>query len=406
MTMTRTRIVLLVVLLVLAGGGFWLWRHLASSETTDDAQVDGHVYAVNARIGGALVAVNVLENQMVQAGEVLVKIDDRDFKNAMSKAQADLRVAQAGYEQERTGMPLTSSETKGRIERSEAALAQVRTGVDTAQRDYEVAQARYNLATTRLSEVQTTFDIAGKDLERVKPLIKKDEISQQQYDAVASAYDAAKAAVDSSRANIAEAKSNMSSAQARVAQAHSAIAVAESDVTAARSAPDEIAQTQAKINTASARVAQAGAAIDQVKTNLDYTVVRAPVAGIVTRKNAEVGQVVQAGQPLLAIVPLEEVWVTANFKETQLKDIRLGQAAEVHVDAYGGATFKAHVDSISAATGAKFSLLPAENASGNYVKVVQRVPVKLLFDGNADPAHVLRPGMSVVVKVFTGTESH
>jgi membrane fusion protein (multidrug efflux system) len=239
----------------------------------------------------------------------------------------------------------------------------------------------------------------------MKTLIAKDEISQQQYDAAVSAYDAAKAAVDSSKANIAEAQSNMSSAQARVAQARSAIAVAESDVIAARSAPDEVAQTQAKINTASARVSQAGAAIDQVKTNIDYTVIRAPVAGVVTRKNVEIGQVVQAGQAMLAIVPLEEVWVTANFKETQLKDIRLGQKAEVRVDAYGGATFKAHVDSISAATGARFSLLPAENASGNYVKVVQRVPVKLLFDGASDPAHVLRPGMSVVVKVFTGTES-
>jgi membrane fusion protein (multidrug efflux system) len=404
--MTRTRIVLLVVLLALAGGGFWLWRHLAASETTDDAQVDGHVYVVNARIGGALVAVNVHENQVVQAGEVLAQIDDRDFKNAMTKAQADLRVAQAGYEQERTGLPLTSSETQGRISRSEAALAQVKTGVETAQKDYEVAQARFNLATTRLAEVQTTYAKAGKDLDRMKTLIAKDEISQQQYDAAVSTYDAAKAAVDSSRANIAEAQSNMSSAQARVKQAHSAIAVAESDLMAAQSAPDEIAQTQAKINTASARIAQAGAAIEQVKTNIDYTVVRAPVAGIVTRKNVEMGQVVQAGQAMLAIVPLEEVWVTANFKETQLKDIRLGQRAEVHVDAYGGATFKAHVDSISAATGARFSLLPAENASGNYVKVVQRIPVKLYFDGTPDTAHVLRPGMSVFVKVFTGTESH
>ena len=403
--MTRTRITVVVVLVALAGAGFWLWHRLAASETTDDAQVDGHVYSVSARVGGTLVTVNVHENQVVEAGEVLLQIDDRDFKNALNKAQADLHVAQAGFEEARAGMPLTSSETKGKIARAEAALVQVRTGVETAQKDYEVAQARFNLATARLAEVQTTVAKTGKDLDRMKALIAKDEVSQQQYDAAVTAYDAAKASVDSSRANIAEAQSNMFSAQARVTQAKSAIGVAESDLMAAQSAPDEVALTQAKVNTASARVTQAGTAIEQVKTNLEYAVVRAPVAGIVTRKSVEIGQVVQAGQALLAIVPLQEVWVTANFKETQLKDIRLGQLAEIHIDAYGGAAFKAHVDSISAATGAKFSLLPAENASGNYVKVVQRIPVKLLFDAAVDPSHVLRPGMSATVKVFTGTET-
>jgi len=403
--MTRTRITVVVVLVALAGAGFWLWHRLAASETTDDAQVDGHVYSVSARVGGTLVTVNVHENQVVEAGEVLLQIDDRDFKNALNKAQADLHVAQAGFEEARAGMPLTSSETKGKIARAEAALVQVRTGVETAQKDYEVAQARFNLATARLAEVQTTVAKTGKDLDRMKALIAKDEVSQQQYDAAVTAYDAAKASVDSSRANIAEAQSNMFSAQARVTQAKSAIGVAESDLMAAQSAPDEVALTQAKVNTASARVTQAGTAIEQVKTNLEYAVVRAPVAGIVTRKSVEMGQVVQAGQALLAIVPLQEVWVTANFKETQLKDIRLGQLAEIHIDVYGGAAFKAHVDSISAATGAKFSLLPAENASGNYVKVVQRIPVKLLFDAAVDPSHVLRPGMSATVKVFTGTET-
>jgi membrane fusion protein (multidrug efflux system) len=403
--MTRTRIVVVVVLLALSGGGFWLWHRLAASETTDDAQVDGHVYTVSARVGGTLVAVNVHENQVVEAGEVLIQIDDRDFKNALAKAQADHRVAEAGYEESRAGMPLTSSETKGKIARAEAALVQVQTGVETAKKDHEVAKARFNLAKARLAEVNTTFEKARKDLDRMKELNDKDEVSRQQYDSAVTAHDAAKASVDSSLANIAEAESNMSSAQARVKQAESAIGVAESDLTAALSAPEEVAMTQARVNTASARVAQAGSAIEQVKTNIEYAVVRAPVAGVVTRKSVEFGQVVQAGQPLLAIVPLQEVWVTANFKETQLKDIRLGQHAEIHVDAYGGAAFKAHVDSISAATGAKFSLLPAENASGNYVKVVQRIPVKLLLDGAADASHVLRPGMSATVKIFTGTET-
>jgi membrane fusion protein (multidrug efflux system) len=253
--------------------------------------------------------------------------------------------------------------------------------------------------------VQTTLSKATKDLDRMKTLIAKDEVSQQQYDAAAAAYDAAKTAVDSAKANIVEAQSAVVSAQARVAQARSAVNVAQSDVEAAQTGPQEVAQTQARVSTAQARIGQAHTAIDQAQTNIDYTVVRAPVAGMVTRKNAEVGQVVQSGQPLLAIVPLREVWVTANFKETQLKEIRVGQPAEVHVDAYGGPAFKGHVDSISAATGARFSLLPAENASGNFVKVVQRIPVKVVLDAAADADRVLRPGMSVVVKVITKAKS-
>ena len=235
----------------------------------------------------------------------------------------------------------------------------------------------------------------------MKALITKDEISQQQYDAAVTAFDSAKAAVDSSKATVLEAESTMASAQARIAQARSAIGLSESDLETAKTAPQEVAVTQARITTAAARVAQARAAIELVRTNIEYAVVRAPVAGMVTRKSVEIGQVVQPGQALLAVVPQKEVWVTANFKETQLDDIRLGQPAEIRVDAYGGVVFKAHVESISAATGARFSLLPAENASGNYVKVVQRIPVKLVLGGTPDAEHVLRPGMSAVVKVIT-----
>jgi membrane fusion protein (multidrug efflux system) len=273
--------------------------------------------------------------------------------------------------------------------------------VETAQRDFEVAQARLSLATARSAEVQATYAKSVKDLDRMKALVAKDEVSQQQYDAAVTAYDLAKAGVDSSKATILEAQSTMASAQARIAQAHSAIGLAESDLQTSKAAPQEIAVTQARIDTAAARVAQARAAVELVRTDIEYAVVRAPVSGKVTRKSAEPGQVVQAGQALLAIVPQKEVWVTANFKETQLDNIRVGQTAEIRVDAYGGVVFPAHVESISAATGARFSLLPAENASGNYVKVVQRVPVKLVLDGNVDPEHVLRPGMSAVVKVLT-----
>jgi membrane fusion protein (multidrug efflux system) len=397
----RIRILIPIIIVALIGGAFWAWRHYSGSESTDDAQVDNHVYAVNARVGGTLIAVNVHENQVVQAGEVLIQIDDRDFRNALTKAEADLGVAEAAYREARAGLPVTSSETGGRISRSEASLVQAKAGVEATQKDFDVAQARLNLATARSGEVQAAYAKAVKDLDRMKTLIAKDEVSQQQYDAAVTAFDSARAAVEASKATIQEAQSTMASAQARVAQARSAIGIAESDVETSKAAPQEIAVTQAGIDTAAARVAQAKAAIELVRTNIEYAVVRAPVAGMVTKKNAEIGQVVQPGQALLAVVPLKEVWVTANFKETQLDNIRLGQPAEIRVDAYGGVVFKAHVDSISAATGGRFSLLPAENASGNFVKVVQRIPVKLLLDGTPDPEHVLRPGMSAVVKVLT-----
>jgi len=400
----RIRIIIPVVLAVLIAGAFWTWRHFSGSESTDDAQVDNHVYAVNARVGGTLVSVNVRENQMVEAGEVLIQIDDRDFRNALSKAEADLGVAEAGYHEARASLPVTSSETGGRISHSEASLNQSKAGLEAAQRDFDVAQARRNLAVARTAEVQATYTKSVKDLDRMKALIAKDEVSQQQYDAAVTAFDSAKAAVDSSKATVSEAESTMASAQARIAQARSAIGLSESDLETAKTAPQEVAVTQARITTAAARVAQAKAAIELVRTNIEYAVVRAPVAGMVTRKNAEIGQVVQPGQALMAVVPQKEVWVTANFKETQLDEIRLGQPAEIRVDAYGGVVFKAHVDSISAATGARFSLLPAENASGNYVKVVQRIPVKLVLDGTPDAEHVLRPGMSAVVKVITKSQ--
>lgn len=397
----RIRIIIPILLVALIGGGYAVWRHFSGTESTDDAQVDGHVYAVNARVGGTLVAVNVHENEVVKAGAVLIQIDDRDFKNALAKAEADLGVAEASYEEARAALPVTSSEAGGRISHSQASLATAQAGVDPAQKEVEVAQARLKVAIARSAEAQTTVVKANKDLERMKALVVKDEISQWQYDGAVAAADSAKAAVDSSKASIAEAESSVAAAQSRVTAARSAIGIAQSDLDTAKTAPQEVAVTQARIATAASKVAQARAIIEEVKTNIDYAVVRAPVAGIVTRKNALPGQVVQAGQPLLAIVPSEEVWVTANFKETQLDQIRVGQTAEVRVDAYGSAVFKAHIDSISAATGGKFSLLPAENASGNYVKVVQRVPVKLLIDGGVDAAHALRPGMSVAVKVLT-----
>jgi membrane fusion protein (multidrug efflux system) len=402
--MTRGRVILAVVLILVVAGGLVGWRLLAGKESTDDARVEGHVYPVSARVGGTVEAVNVIENQLVEAGTVLLKIDDRNYRVALQKAEADLANATARHRETQTQLPVSSVEAASRQSSSQASLTRAQTSVQSAQRDLEVARARHSTARSRVNEAQVNYDKAMKDLDRMKPLIAKDEISRQQYDTYAAAAESAKAARDSSQAAVAEAESGVALAEARVNESRSNIGIAQSEVEAATAAPHEVQASRARISAASAEIERARAAVEQARLDLEYTTVRAPVAGAVSRKNVEIGTVIQSGQPLLAVVPLTDVWVIANFKETQLREIRVGQPAEIQVDAYGNTVFHARVDSISAATGARFSLLPPENASGNFVKVVQRVPVKLVFTDKPDAEHVFRPGMSVEVTVLTESQ--
>lgn len=392
-------IVAVIAVVVLAGAAWGAWQYFSGAESTDDAQVDGHVYPVNAKIGGIVRAVNVKENQKVEAGTVLLEIDTRDYDVALSRAHADLADAKANYQAANAGIPVTSVEAGSRVSASQAAILRAQGGVLTAQKELDAARARLSLSKARAAEAQANETRAAKDLARLKPLIAKDEISQQQYDSAVANADAARAAVESAQAAIAEAESGIAAAAARVTQAQAVVGEAEAQAEGANTGPQQIATSRARAAAASARVELAHTAIAQAQLNLEYAVLKAPVTGYVSRKNVEVGQVIQPGQPLLAIVPLEDVWVTANFKETQLDLMRPGQPATVQVDAYDGATFTGRVDSISAATGARFSLLPPENASGNFVKVVQRIPVKIVLDNNQDAERVLRPGMSVVATV-------
>jgi len=398
---SRILLILMITVVVLAGGAFAAWQYFAGVETTDDAQVDGHINPVNAKIGGIVKTVHVKENQEVSAGDVLVEIDKRDYEVALSRAEADLADAQANYEAARTGIPVASTEAGSRMSASQASLLRTQGGVETAQRELESAKARLSLAKARAEEARANYSKAVKDRDRLKPLVAKDEIPQQQYDAVVSAADATKATLDSTLAGITEAESAIAAAESRITQAKGAFGEAEAQVQAANAGPQEVATTKARAQAAAARIEQAKAAVAQVRLNLEYATIKAPVTGTISRKSVEIGQVVQAGQPLLAVVPLTEVWVTANFKETQLDKMRPGQAATVKVDAYGGAPFSGRIESIAAATGSRFSLLPPENASGNFVKVVQRIPVKIILDKGADPSHILRPGMSVVASVQT-----
>jgi len=348
------------------------WWHYAGRESTDDAQIDGHIVPVSPRVGGTVQAVKIADNQFVDAGAVLVLIDPRDYEVALQRARADLAEAEASSLAARTTVPVTSTTTASQV--------------STAESDIGMAQARLRSAQARLRDTQAKEKNAEQDLARIKTLHAKDEVSQQEYDNSVLAAESARTAREAAQAAVKEAEGGVSAAGARLAEA--------------KTAPQQVGIMRARAASAEAKVAQARATLAQAQLDLDYATVKAPAAGYVSKKTVEVGQVVQPGQPLLAIVPLDDIWVTANFKESQLRKIRPGQRAQVTVDAYGGRRYQGHVDSISPATGARFSLLPPENASGNYVKVVQRVPVKILIEKGQDPEHILRPGMSVVPTVF------
>ncbi len=366
----RAALVFAALAVVLAG--LVAWRHFAVRESTDDAQVEGHVNPVAARVGGTVVAVLVEDNQQVEKGTLLVRIDPRDYEVAASRAQADLAENEATARAASRTVPLTSTTASSQETAADSDLAG--------------AAARHAASEAQLREAQARERQAAQDVERFRPLLAKDEISRQQFDAAVTAADSARAAREAAEAGALSADRAVEAARARLAQAGTGRE--QVDIVSARAA------------SAAAKVEMAHATLEQAKLNLSYTEVKAQVSGVVSRRTVEVGQVVQAGQPLLALVPLDDVWVVANFKESQLKRIRPGQPVEIAVDAYGR-TFRGRVDSIAAATGSRFSLLPPENATGNYVKVVQRIPVKIVLERGQNGEHVLRPGMSVVPTVLT-----
>ena len=396
----RIRIAIVAVVIVVLGASVWLWA-TAGRETTDDAQVDAHVTPVAARVGGTVIEVPGKENQQVEAGTVLVVIDPRDYQVALEKARAEVATAEADAAAARVNIPITSTAATGNVSNARGGVEQAEAGIDTAQRGIEAATARLATAQARQREAEANAARTAKDVERFKGLLAKDEIAQQQYDAAVAAADAARAAADSAKAQVQEAQAGISVAQSQLMQARAGHTQAAAQLQTAQTAPEQVAAQRARASSADARVLQQRAALQQAELNVQYTTLKAPMKGIVSKKGVEVGQVIQPGQPLMTVIPLEEVWVTANFKETQLQSMRPGQPAVIEVDAYGGREFKAHVESLAAATGSRFSLLPPENATGNFVKVVQRVPVRIVLDEKQDAAQLLRPGMSVTAKVYT-----
>jgi membrane fusion protein, multidrug efflux system len=385
-----------VVVAVIA---FFVWRS-SGKQSTDDAQVDGHITQVAARVGGTVLKVNVNDNQVVQAGTVLVELDPRDYQVAVDRARAELADAQANAAAATSGIPITEVSTSTGTRSATGGLAEAEAGVSVAERQIESARAQLVAAQARQRDREATATKTAHDVDRLKGLVAKEEIPQQQYDAAVAAAESARATADAARSEVAAAETAIAVAQQRAIQARGTAQQAQAAVQATRTAPQQLQVTRARAAMAEARVQQATSALAQAELNLQRTRVIAPSAGVISRKTVESGQVVQAGQPLMALVSQGDLWVTANFKETQLKDMRAGQSATIHVDGVGR-EFKGHVDSIAPATGARFSLLPPENATGNYVKVVQRVPVKIVFEPDQDPEHRLRPGMSVAPTVRT-----
>lgn len=385
------------LLVILAVG---LWTYYSARESTDDAQIDGHIIPISPRVGGTVVAVNIDDNQYVEAGTLLVQIDPTDYRVALERAKGDYEDDEALAQAAGTNVPITTTTRGSQVSTAEANVRNAEAGITVAEQEVDAAKARWKSAQARLVETRANETKAARDLDRMKLLVSKEEISQQQYDASVAEAEATHASADSAQAEVAEADQNVKVAESRLAQARDQLAEKQAEERSARTAPQHIEVTRHQAAAAEAKAAQAKAAMEQAQLNLQYTAIRAPVSGIISKKSVEVGQMAEVGGPLLAIVPLEDMWVTANFKETQLKKMRTGQSANVVVDAYGGRQYKGHVESIAAATGAKFSLLPPENAAGNYVKVVQRVPVKIVFEKGQDPDHLLRPGMSVIPTVY------
>ncbi len=393
------RIVVPIVIVVLLVGGYFIWKHFDAYESTDDAQIDGHVNTISARVSGNVIQVLTDDEKYVKAGDVLVRIDPQDYQVAIAKAEADLADAEAALQGSRVDIPITSTNTASQLKTAHSGRTDADAGLVGAQRQLNAAQARVDTAKAQVREAAANFKKAGDDVTRYKLLVAKDEISQQQYDTAVSTADAAKATLDARTAAVAEAEQNIRVAESAVEETHAKITQADASIQAAMTAPQQIRVSESRAKSAQAQVAQRKALLDQAKLNLSYCVIVAPVSGVVGKKTVEVGQNIAPGQQLLAVVPLEDIWVTANFKETQLRRMKPGQVVKFSVDAYSR-EYTGKLEGVGGASGSRFSLLPPENATGNYVKVVQRIPIRIDLDPGQNDDHRLRPGMSVDPKVY------
>jgi len=397
----RTRFSLFAGALLLLVAVISLFLYYRNRESTDDAQVDGHITQISSKVYGRVGEVLVNDNQQVKAGQVLLKLDPRDLQAAADQAQAQLALTETDAQSAGIDVPRTQLNTQSGTSSADAQLAGAQADLMRAQSTYEQARTSdLAWAQANIEKSKANAQLAQADLERYRPLMQKGEISKQQFDAAQANADATASALKADQEKLAQAQRGVEIAKAQLDSAKARVDQARAGIISARADTKQVVMRQADSQGKTAKVQQARAALQAAQLNVEYTTLLAPVDGVVTHKQVEVGQIVQQGQGLMVIVPLQDVWVTANFKETQLRAMKPGQKVEVKVDTYGK-TFSGHVDSIAGATGAVLSLLPPENATGNYVKVVQRVPVKIVLDPIPPDKAILRPGMNVVATAFT-----
>ncbi|MBS2036717.1 HlyD family secretion protein [bacterium] len=419
--------IILVVVLVLAGVGYHFWQQSKMAESTDDAYIEGDVATISAEVAGRIVDVRVKDNQKVKKGDVLVRIESDDYDSKLAQAERNLRSAQEKALAARADWELTRVQAQSAISEEVSGVSVAQAGVETARSSvgqarerYLQAQAAKRTTLANLERVRTEVDVAEAERKRIqddvlryRALYAKDEISRQQLEQAETQSRQAQARVQAAQRQVQAAFSQVGEADAAIGQASQAVSTSQSQVEEARSrvgqassrlasaqsAPNKIAVAWANVKVAQAEVERAQVDVNLAKKDVQRATVRAQRDGVVSKRSAQVGAYVQKGTPLLALVD-PEVWVLANYKETQLEHVRPGMKAEIDVDTYPGKVFHAHVDSLQAGTGARFSLLPPENASGSFVKVVQRVPVKLVLDDQPSQETPLIPGMSVVSRVL------
>jgi membrane fusion protein, multidrug efflux system len=396
---TRGALILGGIVAIVAVIALLVYYH--NRESTDDAQVDGHITPVAAKISGRVGKVLVLDNQPVKAGELLAQIDPADYQAALDQAQAALALAESEARSAGFDVPRTTGDVASGTSSAAAQLAGAQADFMRAQASYEEAQtADLAVAQANVEKSRANAQLAKADLARYGPLMEKGEISKQQFDAAKANADASASALVADEQRLAQAQRNIQIAHAQMEASKARVDQAQAGVASATADRNRVGMRSADAQAKLAKVDQARAAVEAAQLNLSYCNITAPVNGVATHKQVEPGQIIQPGQGLLVVVPLQDVWVTANFKETQLRKMKAGQKAYVSVDTYGK-TFPGHVDSLAGATGAVLSLLPPENATGNYVKVVQRIPVKIILDPISADVAVLRPGMNVDVTVVT-----
>jgi membrane fusion protein (multidrug efflux system) len=387
--------------LIIVAAGVFLWVQSWNRVSTDDAQVDGHIAPVSARIYSNVIEVLVNDNQQVKQGQVLVRLDPRDYQAKVDQAKASVAVAASQAQGASVGVPLIRETTQSSTSSAEAELGAVQADYEQSKAEYEKASnADVALERSNVRTAQATSDRAKADLDRMQPLVDKAEISRLQYDSYLASARVAESELKAAEDKLAGALQNAQMKKAAMLASQARVTQGRAGVIEAQANQKQVNVRTADAASAAANVTLARANLETAELNLSYTTIVAPMDGVVTKKSVELGQIVQQGQGLMMIVPLNDVWVTANFKETQLRGVVPGQKAEVKVD-LTGKTYPGHVDSVAGATGTRMSLLPPENATGNYVKVVQRIPVKIVLDPIPGGNNILRPGMNVDATIIT-----